>query len=259
MATDPRRSVDVVLTAGDVVSARLAGVTALVIDVLRASTTIITALGHGAAAVIPVESVEEARERARALGREAVLAGERNSDPPPGFDLGNSPLEFTSDRVAGRTIVMTTSNGTRALVAARGAGAVAVAAFVNAEAAAAWAQARGGDVVIICAGELGAPSLEDHACAGVLAARLAAGGAVLTTRAAAARDLADTYGADIARLGQDAPHARGLAAKGRGDDIAFCLTLDTTRMVPVLARGVDKLVPGAIMQAAVRSGREVQA
>lgn len=258
MAADTR-TVDVVLTAGDVVPGRLAGATALVIDVLRASTTIITALANGAAAVIPVESVEEARERAGALGRDAVLAGERHSDPPPGFDLGNSPLEFTPDRVRGRTVVMTTSNGTRALVAARGAGAVAVAALVNAGAAAAWAGERGGDVVIVCAGELGAPSLEDRVCAGVIAARLAAGGAGLTREAAAARALADTYGEDLARLGHDAPHARGLVAKGRGDDVAFCLALDTATLVPVLTSGVDKLVSGAIMQAAVRSGREVQA
>jgi len=243
VAAEARRTVDVVLTAGDVVSARLPGTTALVIDVLRASTTIITALGNGAAAVIPVESVEDARVRAQGLGREAVLAGERHSDPPPGFDLGNSPLEFTRERVEGRTIVMTTSNGTRALVAARSAAAVGVAAFVNAGAAVAWAEAREGDVVLVCAGELGAPSLEDQACAGVLAARLAAGGATLTPQASAARALADTYGKDIARL-RETPHARGLAAKGRGDDVVFCLTRDTSTVVPVLTPGVDKLVWG---------------
>jgi 2-phosphosulfolactate phosphatase len=253
------RTVDLVLTAGDAASTRLAGATALVIDVLRASTTIVTALGNGAAAVIPVESVEDARARAHALGPEAVLAGERHSDPPPGFDLGNSPLEFVAERVAGRTIVMTTSNGTRALVAARGAAAVGVAAFVNASAAVAWARAQGGDIVIVCAGELGAPSLEDQACAGLLVARLAEPGVTLTPRANAARALADSYGADLGRLGRDAPHARGLVAKGRADDVAFCLTVDTSRVVPVLAPGVDKLVAGAIMQAAVRSGREVQA
>src|SRR3954468_14884459 len=160
--------VDVVLTAGDVVAAQLAGATALVIDVLRASTTIVTALGNGAACVIPVESVEDARVRKAALGPDALLAGERHSDPPEGFDLGNSPLEFTPDRVRGRAIVMTTSNGTRALTAARAAAAVGVAALVNAGAAAAWALAEGRDVVLVCSGELGAPSLEDETCAGVL-------------------------------------------------------------------------------------------
>ena len=116
--------VDVVLTADGVVPAQLAGATALVIDVLRASTTIVTALANGAASVVPVETVEEARARKAALGPEAILAGERHSDPPEGFDLGNSPLEFTAARVQGLTIVITTSNGTKALTAARGAAAV---------------------------------------------------------------------------------------------------------------------------------------
>ena len=78
---------------------------------------------------------------------------------PPIVDLGNSPLEFTRGRVGGRTIVMTTSNGTRALVAARPAAAVGVAAFINHAAAAAWALARGRDVLLLCAGERGARSL----------------------------------------------------------------------------------------------------
>jgi 2-phosphosulfolactate phosphatase len=238
--------IDVVLTAGDVVPGRLAGATALIIDVLRASTTIITALANGAAGVLPVETVEEARARKVALGADAILAGERHGDPPEGFDLGNSPLEFTPARVRGRTIVLTTSNGTRALVAARAAAAVGVAAFVNAGAAAAWARGRNGDVVLVCAGELGTPSLEDSACAGVLVARLAAEvpGAVLTPAAEEAQALGLRYGKDLEQLATDAPHARGLARKGRAADVSLCLTLDTSLVVPVLVPGVDKLVSG---------------
>jgi 2-phosphosulfolactate phosphatase len=236
--------IDVVLTAGDAVAAQFPGATALVIDVLRASTTIVTALGNGAACVIPVETVEEARARKAALGADAILAGERNSDPPEGFDLGNSPLEFTADRVRGRSIVMTTSNGTRALTAARAAAAVGVAALVNAGAAAAWALAQGRDVVLVCGGELGAPSLEDEVCAGLLVARLAAAApaVTLTPAADAAQALGLRYGRDLERLGRDAPHARGLVLKGRAEDIAFCLALDTSTVVPTLVPGVDKLV-----------------
>ena len=238
--------VDVILTADGVVPARLAGATALVIDVLRASTTIVTALANGAASVVPVETVEDARARKAALGPEAILAGERHSDPPEGFDLGNSPLEFTAARVQGRTIVITTSNGTKALTAARGAEAVGVAAFINAGAAAAWAAARGGDVVLVCAGELGAPSLEDQACAGVLVERLAAASAAatLTPAAVEAQELGRRYAKDLEGLARDAPHARALARKGRGVDVGLCLTLDTTTVVPVLVPDVDKLVSG---------------
>ena len=246
MRADRRRTIDVVLTADRVVAKSLAGATALVIDVLRASTSMITALANGAACILPVAELDDARDRAVALGKGALLAGERHGDPPPGFDLGNSPLEFTRDRVAGRTIVMTTSNGTRALTAARGAAHVGVAAFVNAGAATAWAQARGGDVVLICSGEIGQPSLEDTACAGLIAARLAEQipDAVLTVAATEARTLAERYAKDVSRLGQDAPHARALAAKGRGPDIAACLALDTSAVVPVRLPGVDKLVSG---------------
>jgi 2-phosphosulfolactate phosphatase len=238
--------IDVVPTADAVVPARLAGATALVIDVLRASTTIVTALGSGAAYVVPVQTVEDARARKAALGAAAILAGERGGDPPEGFDLGNSPLEFTAGRVRDRAIVLTTSNGTRALTAARGAAAVGVAALVNAGAAAAWASAQGRDVVLICSGELGAPSLEDEACAGVLVARLVADvpDAILTPPASAAHALGRRYGKDLAALAADAPHARGLAGKGRAGDVAFCLALDTTTVVPTLLPNVDKLVRG---------------
>ena len=237
-------TIDVVLTADRVVADRLAGATALVIDVLRASTTMITALGHGAACILPVGDLDEARRRAADLGHGALLAGERGGDAPPGFDLGNSPLEFTRERVAGRTIVMTTSNGTRALAAARGAAAVGVAALVNAAAATAWAQGHGGDIVLICSGELGQPSLEDSVCAGLLAGRLARAlpDAVLTPAAEEARALAEGYAKDVSRLAQDAPHARSLERKGRAQDLAVCLALDASAVVPTRLPGVDKLV-----------------
>ena len=234
------------MTADGVVPDRLAGATALVIDVLRASTSIVTALANGADSIIPVESVEDARARKAALGPDAILAGERHGDPPEGFDLGNSPLEFTAARVQGRTIVITTSNGTRALTAARGASAVGVAAMINATAAAAWACGRGRDIVLVCSGELGAPSLEDQACAGVLVARLAAEApsATLTQAAVEAQALGQRYAKDLERLARDAPHARKLASKGRQADVSLCLALDTSTVVPVLVPNVDKLVSG---------------
>jgi 2-phosphosulfolactate phosphatase len=241
------RTIDVILTADAVDPARLPGARALVIDVLRASTSIIAALGNGAAAVIPVETVEEARARKTALGPDALLAGERDGDPPEGFDLGNSPREYTPERVRGRTIVLTTSNGTRALIAARPAAAVGVAAFVNAAAAAAWARERDDNVVLICSGSLGKVSLEDQACAGWLAALLAVAEptVTLTAQAKEAREVGLVYGKDLRRLGRDARHAQKLVRKGHGRDVDTCFDLDTTSVVPTLAPGVDKLVWGS--------------
>lgn len=235
--------VDVALTPSALPSAALAGATALVIDVLRASTTMITALAHGCRVLLPVAEVEEARRRALDVPG-ALLAGERGGDPPAGFDLGNSPLEFTPERVGGRTIVFTTSNGTRALLAARPATAVGVAGFVNLTAATEWALRQGRDLVVVCAGELGARSIEDEACAGLLVDRLLGvePGAVASAAAAAAADAARPYAKDLARLAHDAPHALHLADHGRAADVAACFTLDAFALVPTYRTDVDKVV-----------------
>ena len=234
---------DVAVTPDVLQTADLASSTVLVVDVLRASTTIITALANGCVAVVPVTDADEARLRATATPG-ALIAGERRGEPLQGFDLGNSLLEFSAVRVGGRTVVFTTSNGTRALVAVRGAAAVAVAAFVNASAAAAWAVAQGRDVLVACAGERGAVSLEDHVCAGLLVERalVAEPAASITPAAAAAHALARRYGKDVARLATDSGWARHLAASGRGADVTTCLALDTATLVPVYLPHVDKVV-----------------
>src|SRR5213594_4968107 len=149
--------------------------TVLVIDVLRASTTIITALSNGCDAIVPVADPQDAWRRAtEARNGSALVAGERQGEPIPGFDLSNSPVEFQSPRVRGKTVYFTTSNGTRALLAARAAAAIGVAALVNVTAAAAWAAGGGRDVAILCAGSRGARSLEDWACAGLAVDRMLA-------------------------------------------------------------------------------------
>ena len=236
--------VDVVLTADEVVPGALAGATVLVVDVLRASTTIIAALAAGCAGITPVADPVEARRRAGAHG--VLLAGERRGEPIPGFDLGNSPLEFTRERVGGRTVVLTTSNGTRALLAAREAHTIGIAAFVNLTAATEWAVAEARDLIVICAGERGRRSLEDHVCAGLLVegVRARAADASMSPAALEALAAARRYGREVARLAADSPWARKLAASGRGRDVTACLALDTTPFVPRYLPSVDKVVSG---------------
>lgn len=235
--------VDVAVTPDGLDRDAAAVSTVLVIDVLRASTCIVTALGNGCAAIVPVASPEEARQRVATLPG-ALIAGERRGEPLEGFDLGNSPLEFTTARVGGRTVVMTTSNGTRALIAARGAPSIAVAAFVNLKAAAAWALAGRRDVLLLCAGERGRRSLEDHACAGQLVERLVAAepAARPTPAAEDASAVARPYGKDVGRLARESPWARHLASRGRGADVAACLARDASTVVPVYRPDVDKIV-----------------
>ena len=129
------RLVDVALLPDEMEKIRAEGFAAVVIDILRASTTIVTALANGAARVIPLTTVEEARAR-REKEPESLLGGERNAVPPPGFDLGNSPREYTPERVNGKTIIITTTNGTRACQSAdrAGAGPVVIGGFVNLQA-----------------------------------------------------------------------------------------------------------------------------
>jgi 2-phosphosulfolactate phosphatase len=167
--------VSVTYTPAEFESRDTSGATVVVIDCFRASTSIVAALAAGARAVYPYLAVEEAREAAR--GREgAVLAGERGGARIEGFDLGNSPGEFTRSAVGGRDVMMTTTNGTRMLVAATRAEAVYVGAFVNAAATARSAAAEGRDIVLAAAGTEGEFSIEDALCAGMMAGRILAEG-----------------------------------------------------------------------------------
>ena len=227
----------------------LSAATVLVVDVLRASTTMIAALGNGCAGVVPVAGPAEARQRARALGAAALAAGERKGLMIDGFDLGNSPLEMTAERVGGKTLVFTTSNGTQALLAARSAAAVGVAAFVNLSAAAAWAHAGGRDVTVVCAGEVGRVSLEDTVCAGLLIDALVRHdpAAALTDAARGALEAGRGYGKSVSRLAADSSWGRHLAAAGRAADLTACLQLDTNTLVPVFD-------PSGVVRAAGRRG-----
>ena len=163
---------DVLFTPAGLSAAEIQGRTVFVIDILRATTTICAALTHGAKAIIPVASTEEALRLAQTIGSDDVLlAGEKNCERIPGFQLGNSPLEMTETAIRGKTIIVTTSNGTQALLACQGAGSVYPVAASNLSAAAERGrEVLEGDqpVLVVCAGRDGAFSLEDAYCAGRL-------------------------------------------------------------------------------------------
>jgi 2-phosphosulfolactate phosphatase len=150
-----------------------------VIDILRATTTMCAALSNGARAIIPVSSTEEALRLAQTIGSDDVLlAGERKCARIPGFHLGNSPLEMTERAVKGKTLIVTTSNGTKALMACQGAAWVYPAAAANLSLAAERgheALESNQDVLIVCAGRNGDFALDDAYCAGRLAAAILGG------------------------------------------------------------------------------------
>jgi 2-phosphosulfolactate phosphatase len=208
----------------------------VVIDVLRATSTIVHALANGARSVLPVGSVEDAARMADQLGRDAVLlCGERDCQPIRGFQLGNSPAEFTTERVSGKTLIMTTTNGTVALLAAAGAERVYVGSLLNAGAVARRLAETGEDALLLCAGREGAFALEDAICAGRIIRRVQEQAAVRS-----GNDAADA----ALRLSAKAPSVRRLAhtAAGRrlrelgfGQDVAFCAQEDRYEVVPLFA------------------------
>ncbi|MEM9373759.1 MAG: 2-phosphosulfolactate phosphatase [Planctomycetota bacterium] len=220
--------------------------TAIVVDVLRATTTIASMLDAGAEAVIPVGDVSEARAIKEAFP-EVMLAGERGGIAPAGFDLGNSPLPERVAPTRGKAVVMTTTNGTRAVThAATRAGGVISMSFTNIRAVEAHLNRADADAVIVCAGTDGARSREDEFAAGILVFDLQrTGGWDLSERALAAMDastdlLMDAQGIDNAV--RSSPHAKRLAAIGFAEDVACCSEVDTTAMVPRLRDADDAAV-----------------
>lgn len=230
---------DVYLTADELARSDSTGRVVAVIDVLRASTTIVTALANGARAVVPFADADELMTRARQFERGDVrLAGERKMMPIEGFDLGNSPAQFTKEAVGGMTVLLTTTNGTRALVGAQGAADIVVAAYVNVSVVTAMLRTalRGGtDVTIACSGQDGHYALEDAACAGryvrMVTKRLS--GVAMNDAAHSCALLARNYGDDIASVFRDAAHGRALADAGFEGDLALCAAVDAYPIVPV--------------------------
>jgi 2-phosphosulfolactate phosphatase len=213
---------------------------AVVVDALRASTTIVTALEHGARAVIPIAGVEEARRAAAELG--ALLAGEIDGIRPPGFELNNSPSELAATSLTGRVVVLRTSNGTNVLAGLRGARRVLIGSLPNATAVctAAVKLARADGLIgIVCAGRNGRFVLDDALVAGVLVRtleRLAAAigePVVLADGALAARALAPD-GVDIAAGVRASASGRRVIELGMLDDLDRCLRHDVSHLVPVL-------------------------
>lgn len=190
----------------------LRGGVAVVLDVLRATTVIVQALAAGCREVHPVAELAEARRLASAFPPDTVLlAGERHGLPIPSFDLGNSPDEFTPERCQGRTLVMTTTNGTRAVLACLEAEVVWVAAFTNRSAVLAALRGVSRPIHLVCSGTEGEVSLEDVLLAGALVEGLGHDVTSLDDSALIARD------AWRALRGGEGPEALARAlARGRG-------------------------------------------
>lgn len=239
-----------VLFSGAVAPGDVAGRLVAVIDVLRASSSIAAALANDAKAVIPLESPDEVVMQAKAFERaDVVLAGERRMLPIDGFDVGNSPREFTRAAVEGRTVLLTTTNGTPAITNTQAARDVVVASYVNYTAVLTMLRAalRGGtDITLVCAGRERQFALEDAGCAGRYVNNVAQwlSDVELNDAAQACALIDRDYGNDVIRLFEASAHGRALAAAGFADDLAACASIDAYPVIPLYQeRQITKLGP----------------
>lgn len=222
---------------------RLAGGVAVAIDVLRATTTIVHALAAGCVAVRPCGEVEEARALADTLpAGKVLLGGERGGVPLPGFDLGNSPREYTAARCKGTTLVLTTSNGTRALARAAEADRVLVAAFVNFSAVCEQLRRDPRPLHIVCAGYEGEPCLEDTLLAGALVDFLCEEAEIRPNDSARlAWDCFENHGRILLGALEVSQGGEHLKALGYQDDIPAAAAVDRFALVPELRRDPPRL------------------
>jgi 2-phosphosulfolactate phosphatase len=233
--------IDVVLNPAEIAQlpARdLSKTTCVVFDILRATSSMVTALAHGATEIYPVRTIEEAFALRKELP-EAVLGGERQGDPIPGFDIGNSPKEYTS--LTNRRIVTTTTNGTVALRACERAQRVLVGALLNLDAVAAELRSSSpSEVLFVCAGTFDTFALEDAYAAGRLIAELP--GASLTDAAQITAVLAARYPHALEAL-QLARNGRALSATGRSADVEWCAQVSRYKIMGLMEAAVIRPWP----------------
>jgi 2-phosphosulfolactate phosphatase len=223
----------------------------LVLDILRTTTTIVAALANGAKDIVPVDGSDEAIRIAQNLERDGVLlAGERKAQRISGFDLGNSPLEMTAEAVAGKTLVMSTTNGTRALLAAQTGDPVMVGAATNFEAVATRARelfAERGELVVLCAGRQRMFALEDAYAAGRFAQAVIPQGqrrsVELNDAGLVALEIIKRYGDKWKRAVAASAAARDLNAIGLKQDVLAATECDGYDIVPLYSGHRVTLAP----------------
>jgi 2-phosphosulfolactate phosphatase len=222
--------------------------TAVVIDVLRATTTIIHALAAGCNAVWPIAEVEEARCVADQMrAGHVLLGGERDGVPPAGFDLGNSPAEYTCARCKGTTLVLTTTNGTRALLRAATAARTLVAGFVNYSAVCEQLAQDTRPVDIVCAGYHGEVAMDDALLAGALVEFLCEMGPVcLNDAARLAWDCFENHGRVLDGALEVSAGGVHLRSLGYDEDIRAAARVDQFAIVPEVRRDPLRVEIGAV-------------
>lgn len=234
------RSIDVVFRHQDVNEESLNGRLAVIIDVLRATTVLSTALANGAKSVKAIGAIEDALAYKESR-QEVLLAGERNAAKIPGFQLGNSPLEMTKSAVAGKELVICTTNGSQAVGKAIQAEQMIAASLINAEAVTAFLSSESLPITIICSGTNGNYSSDDYWAAGLLVSRLVARQSFYLTDGAQMAASFYRHQKDPFLALKDCFHLNWLIQHGYQNDVDFCLQQDIFDIVPKYQQGCFKL------------------
>ena len=209
----------------------------VVADIFRASTSITAALASGAREIYPAESMAEAENLKRRIGPGVIMAGERAGFKIEGYDLGNSPREMTSDKVAGCPVIFNSTNGTRLLRRFADFQHVAVGSLVSLSATVKYLSGFNLDPIIACAGREGTFSAEDTLAAGLIISRLRKIETGLDDAAACACSLVELSEGRWREWARNSFHGRYLASIGLADDLDFCLTVDKFDFIPVMSAG----------------------
>lgn len=230
-------NIDVSLTPNAVAEDDIKGRTVVVVDVLRTCSTIVTALYHGAKAVIPVADMAEAGRMAAHLDADiSIMGGERGGHAIAGYGAGNSPLEYTTRTVSGKFIVLNSTNGTSTFVRSRSAKEAVAACFLNINRTVDFLKSRSDDStpLIICAGHDGRTALEDVLCAGMILDKVW-GDDIPSSLSDGAHIALAQFRQDRKRLARalfGCEHTQRLIELGFGDDVAYCAQLDKLPILP---------------------------
>ena len=205
----------------------------VIIDVFRATSTIAAALDNGASCVLPVSGVDECIEQGKAIPN-SITAGEREGKVAAGLQYGNSPLEYPPHFIAGKTLVLTTTNGTRLLHMIRGAHAIVTASFLNLDAVCNYLIEQRRPVLLGCAGWKDRFNLEDTVCAGAIAKSISEHFSIHCDSAKAAITLAKAAGNNYLDFLKDSSHYHRLVGYGLLEDLQYCTTPNLHPVVPIL-------------------------
>lgn len=209
----------------------------VVIDIFRATSSICYGIDNGVEAIIPVATIESCESYRHT---DYLLAAERNGEVVVGFDFGNSPFAYASEKVNGKTVVLTTTNGTHAINESRDARQIVIGSFLNLTYLCNWLKTQPYDILLLCAGWKNKFNLEDTLFAGAVVHQLNEDGYQIDDSAIAAEDLYVAGKSDLNEYLKKTSHSERLKKLGIEEDIRFCLNVDITSSIPVLEG--DRLV-----------------